>query len=89
MRQGFVYSLDVKFLNQPLPLNSFVFSAEIILFCVRLCSKQPPIWPQLIPCATFSNSPARSPMTTQGAIVLPVVTRGMMEASAIRRLSIP
>jgi hypothetical protein len=34
-------------------------------------------------------SPARSPITTQGAIVLPVVTRGMMEPSAIRRLSIP
>jgi hypothetical protein len=37
----------------------------------------------------FSISAARSPMTTQGAIVLPVVTRGMMEPSAIRRLPIP
>jgi hypothetical protein len=39
--------------------------------------------------AIFSISEARSPMTTQGAIVLPVVTRGIMEPSAIRRLSIP
>ena len=28
-------------------------------------------------------------MTTQGAMVLPVVTRGRMEASAIRRPSMP
>src|SRR5262245_61884589 len=32
---------------------------------------------------------ACSPITTQGAIVLPVVTRGRMEASAIRRPSTP
>jgi hypothetical protein len=44
--------------------------------------------PQM-PCAAFSTSAARSPMITQGAIVLPVVTRGMIEPSAIRRLSIP
>jgi hypothetical protein len=37
----------------------------------------------------FNISPARSPMMTQGAIVLPAVTRGMMEPSAMRRLSIP
>jgi hypothetical protein len=40
-------------------------------------------------CLAFSISEARSPMTTQGAIVLPVVTRGMIEPSAIRRLSMP
>ena len=34
-------------------------------------------------------SAARSPMITQGAIVLPVVTRGMIDPSAIRRFSIP
>jgi hypothetical protein len=39
--------------------------------------------------AIFSISEARSPIMTQGAIVLPVVTRGMMEPSAIRRLSMP
>ena len=39
--------------------------------------------------AARSISPARSPMITQGAIVLPVVTRGMIEPSATRRLSIP
>jgi hypothetical protein len=32
---------------------------------------------------------ARSPMTTQGAMVLPVVTRGMIEPSAMRRFSTP
>jgi len=30
-----VYSLDVKFLNQPLPRNSFLLSGEIILFWAR------------------------------------------------------
>src|ERR1700722_2583730 len=34
-------------------------------------------------------SAARSPMTAHGAIVLPTVTRGMIEASATRRLSNP
>ena len=34
--------------------------------------------------AIFSISAARSPITTHGAMVLPVVTRGMMEPSAIR-----
>jgi hypothetical protein len=39
---------------------------------------------------SFRNvSAARSPMMTQAAMVLPVVTRGMMEPSAIRRFSIP
>jgi hypothetical protein len=40
-------------------------------------------------CLAFRISPARSPIMTQGAIVLPVVTRGIMEPSAIRRLSMP
>jgi hypothetical protein len=40
-------------------------------------------------CLTLRISPARSPIMMQGAIVLPVVTRGIMEPSAIRRLSIP
>jgi hypothetical protein len=40
-------------------------------------------------CLAFRISPARSPIMMQGAIVLPVVTRGIMEPSAIRRLSIP
>src|SRR5215472_1068017 len=34
-------------------------------------------------------SAARSPIMTQGAVVLPVATRGMMDPSAIRSLSIP
>ena len=34
-------------------------------------------------------SAARSPMMTQGAMVLPVVARGMIDPSAIRSLSIP
>src|SRR3981189_373129 len=34
--------------------------------------------------AIFSISEARSPIMMQGAIVLPVVTRGIMEPSAIR-----
>jgi hypothetical protein len=40
-------------------------------------------------CSSRRISPARSPMMTQGAMVLPVVTRGMMEPSAIRRFWIP
>jgi hypothetical protein len=32
---------------------------------------------------------ARSPMITQVAMVLPVVMRGMIDASAMRRLSMP
>src|ERR1700720_1134898 len=39
--------------------------------------------------AIFSISAARSPMTTHAAIVLPVVTRGIMDASAIRRFLSP
>src|SRR3984893_11491089 len=39
--------------------------------------------------AIFRSSAARSPMTTHAAIVLPVVTRGMMDASAIRRFLSP
>jgi hypothetical protein len=34
-------------------------------------------------------SAARSPMTTHGAIVLPLGTFGMIEASATRRRSMP
>ena len=37
-------------------------------------------------CSTVRMSAARSPITTQGAIVFPVVTRGMIDASAMRRL---
>lgn len=40
-------------------------------------------------CSAFSISPARSPTMTQGAMVLPVVTRGKMEPSTMRRFSIP
>jgi hypothetical protein len=40
-------------------------------------------------CAFRKASAARSPMMTQGAMVLPVVTRGMIEPSAMRRFSIP
>ena len=40
-------------------------------------------WSDLMNCA------ARSPMTTHGAIVFPVVIRGMIEASATRRLPRP
>ena len=40
-------------------------------------------------CLASRTSAARSPMMTHGAIVLPVVTRGMMEPSAIRRFSMP
>jgi hypothetical protein len=40
-------------------------------------------------CEIFSISATRSPMMTQGAMVLPVVTRGMIEPSAMRRFSIP
>jgi multidrug efflux pump subunit AcrA (membrane-fusion protein) len=35
------------------------------------------------------TSAARSPMMTQGAMVLPVVTRGKIDPSAMRRLSMP
>src|ERR1700722_6621777 len=35
------------------------------------------------------NRAARSPMTTHGAMVLPVVIRGMIDASATRRLPMP
>ena len=49
----------------------------------------PPCRPGHTRCLTFRISPARSPIMMQGAIVLPVVTRGIMEPSAIRRLSIP
>src|SRR5262249_30200679 len=34
-----------------------------------------------------NNSAARSPIMTQGAMVLPVVTRGIIDPSAIRRRS--
>jgi hypothetical protein len=39
--------------------------------------------------SALSISAQRSPMMTQGAIVFPLDTRGMIDASAIRRLSIP
>lgn len=41
------------------------------------------------PCCRRIMSAARSPMTTQGAMMLPTVMRGMIEASAIRSPSIP
>src|SRR5215510_10712694 len=40
-------------------------------------------------CSSRIISAARSPMITQGAMVLPVVTRGMIDPSAMRRLSTP
>jgi FtsP/CotA-like multicopper oxidase with cupredoxin domain len=40
-------------------------------------------------CSFRKASAARSPIMTQGAMVLPVVTRGMMDPSAIRSFSIP
>ena len=40
-------------------------------------------------CSIRSMCAARSPMITQGAMVLPVVTRGMIDPSAMRRLSTP
>jgi hypothetical protein len=40
-------------------------------------------------CSFRNTSAARSPMMMQGAMVLPVVTRGMIEPSAMRRFSIP
>jgi hypothetical protein len=39
--------------------------------------------------ACCRRAAACSPITTQGAIVLPVVTRGRIDASAIRRPSTP
>jgi hypothetical protein len=41
------------------------------------------------PYSDLRMSPARSPMAMQGAIVLPVVMRGMMDPSAIRSRSTP
>jgi hypothetical protein len=35
-------------------------------------------------CFSLTNSATFSPITTQGAMVFPVVTRGMIEPSAIR-----
>src|SRR6202795_3925792 len=40
-------------------------------------------------CSAWRISAARSPTMTQGAMVFPVVTRGMIEASAMRRCSVP
>jgi hypothetical protein len=40
-------------------------------------------------CWADRISAARSPMMTQGAMVFPVVTRGMIDPSAMRRCSIP
>jgi hypothetical protein len=42
-----------------------------------------------IPYVCRIRSAARSPITTQVAIVFPVVMRGMIEASAMRRQSMP
>lgn len=42
-----------------------------------------------IPCSARRIAPARSPMMTHGAMVLPVVTLGMIDPSAIRSLSMP
>lgn len=40
-------------------------------------------------CWSLRNSAARSPIITQGAMVLALVIRGMIEPSATRRFSIP
>ena len=40
-------------------------------------------------CSVRKVSAARSPMMMQGAMVFPVVTRGMIEPSATRSFSIP
>src|SRR5262245_19030718 len=42
-----------------------------------------------IPCVRRIRSAACSPITTQVAMVFPVVMRGMIEASAMRRQSMP
>ncbi len=42
-----------------------------------------------IRCCAFSSAAARSPITTHGAIVFPVVILGMIEPSATRRPSMP
>ena len=44
---------------------------------------------QIIQDLPVSRLPKRSPMITHGAMVLPVVTRGMIEASATLKLSMP
>src|SRR5688500_2605545 len=41
------------------------------------------------PCASEIMSAARSPITTQGAMVLPTVILGMIDASATRSPSTP
>lgn len=41
------------------------------------------------PCSILMNCAARSPITTHGAMVLPLVIRGIIEASAIRTFSMP
>jgi len=40
-------------------------------------------------CSLRKASAAHSPMMMQGAMVLPLVTRGMIDPSAMRRFSIP
>jgi hypothetical protein len=51
-----------------------------------LKSKQNATPTMSLTCARSARaSAARSPMMMQGAMVLPVVTRGMIEASAMRR----
>jgi len=54
--------------------------------CVQSANYRPAA---ITPLARRMRSAARSAMTTHGAIVLPRVIRGMIEASAMRSLSIP
>lgn len=41
------------------------------------------------PCVSRIRSDVRSPITTHGAMRLPAVILGMIDASAMRRFSIP
>ena len=67
----------------PVPLLPGILRYELVhISSFRSCQDHNLCW-------AFSISPARSPMMTQGAIVLPDVTRGRIDPSAIRRLSIP
>ena len=51
--------------------------------CCRTGRRHHTLW------SAFKISPARSPMTTLGAMVLPVTMRGMIDPSAIRSLLMP
>jgi len=55
----------------------------------RLQSGSRPIHRLYSLCSVRSISAARSPMITHGAMVFPVVTRGIIDPSATRRLSTP